>query len=150
VVCWGTGSRAHALQHAPHQPLDKFIEGEPVVINSPSLALRIQNVACLGLRDQRIRVFLQQETSGERIGRGSLDRSDVPGVITLALLQRQARVAVGQTLAPRLGKRNPAALVITHLALVKTACSDVPAQIGAERRCYSKRRGRGKVSELPL
>src|SRR5215813_11576629 len=96
--------------------------------------LRIQNIAGLGLRDQRGRVFLEQETSGHRIGRGSLDRCDVPRVITVALLQGQARVTVGQTFGPRLGERNPATLVIAHLALVETACSDVPPQIGTEGR----------------
>src|SRR5882672_4519531 len=115
------------------QPL-KIYRRRAMVISSPALSLRIQNVACLGFRDQRIRIFLQQETSGHRIGYGSPDRKDISRVSTVALLQRQARVAAGQTLGSCLGKRNPAALVVAHLALVETARGDVPAQISTERR----------------
>src|SRR5262249_13762040 len=55
-------------------------------------------------------------------------------VVAVAFLQRQARVAAAQALGSCLGKRNPAALVVAHLALVETGCSDVPAQIGTEGR----------------
>ena len=65
------------------------------------------------------------------------DRRHVPRMIAVALCQRKARIAGDHPLRQRLGERDPAALVIAHLALVKSRRGDVPAKIRAERRLSS-------------
>src|SRR2546427_8292766 len=66
--------------------------------------------------------------------RATSPRRDVPAMTDVALLQRQARVVVRHTLCLGLGERDPATLVIAHLALVEAGCSDVPTQVRTERR----------------
>ena len=67
---------ARALRTRP-TAVGKIYRGRQVGLARPALAT-VQNVACLGLRDQEIRVFLQQETPGERIAAAALTAATYP------------------------------------------------------------------------
>src|SRR6267143_5528485 len=70
-------------------------------VESP-LSLRIEDVARGGCRNQRIRVGLQKEALRDNSCRGGLHHRDIVCVRAVALLERQPRVALDQTLTASL------------------------------------------------
>src|SRR5437899_5331006 len=90
------------------------------------LLLRVQYSAYRSLRDQRVRVLLQEESLRHGVGCGLSHGLDVTAVIDVALLQRQPRVAAGQALGPGLRERDHSAGVIADLVFVEPRRGDVP------------------------
>ena len=100
----------------------------------PTVAsLRIQHVAGGSLRNRRVVIGLQQEAFRHDAIGGSGDRSHAACMVAVTFLDRRPRIAGHHPLRERLGERDPATLVITHLTLVKTRRRDVPAQVRTER-----------------
>src|SRR5229473_1508903 len=97
------------------------------------LLLRVQYSAYRGLRDQRVRVLLQEESLRHGVGCSLSHGFDVTGVIDVALLQRQPRVAAGQALGPGLRERDHSAGVIADLVFVEPGRGDVPPEVRTER-----------------
>jgi hypothetical protein len=96
----------------------------------PSLAARDDYGFSTGLLDQQVRVFLKEESSRNRLRRGSAHCNDIAGVVGVAFFQRQARVARRLALGLGLGEGDHAARVVADLAMVegtRTARGDVPA-----------------------
>src|SRR6266436_2629351 len=94
----------------------------------------LQHLARIRGGDQRLGVRLQQKALRNRLAGGGFDRSNVAGVVDVALLQRRPRIFVRGALGLGLGEWNHAARIVADVALVKARCGDVPAEIGAERR----------------
>src|SRR5258705_12987843 len=68
----------------------------------------------------------------------------------VTLFQRRARVIVRHTLCLGLGERDPATLVITHLALMETGCSNVPTQVRTERCLQQHDRNTTDLVAIPV
>src|SRR6267378_3720965 len=97
------------------------------------LLLRVQYSAYRSLRDQCVRVLLQEESLRHGVGCGLSHGFDVTLVIDVALLKRQPRVAAGQALGPGLREWDHSASVIADLVFVEPGRGDVPPEVRTER-----------------
>ena len=91
-------------------------------------------VRCRG--DQRVGIDLQQEPTSNCIGRCASDRRHVPSVASTTLLQRQARIARGESLGLRLREGHHATHVVADLPPMegpRATSGVVPTKVGAKR-----------------
>src|SRR5437763_13035845 len=98
------------------------------------------DVARRRLTEEIPHVGLKQVALEEGLQRGSRHRGYISLVTSVPLLQRQTRIARGQTLRPRVRERDHAADVVAHLPGVEPRRRDVPAEVRAERRVAKHRR----------
>src|SRR6266568_5595207 len=103
------------------------------------------DVARLRLADKIPHVGLEQVALEKGVQRGGRHLDYVSGVASVALLERQTRISIGQTLGSRVRERDHAADIVADLAGVEARRGDVPAKIGSQRRVAQYR---GNAAQL--
>src|SRR5215510_13748279 len=107
-----------------------------------------QYAARLRVADEAFRVFLEKKAFAYEFRRCSFHGGNVALVVLIALLERSARVAFGQTLHFRGCERDKGTGEATKVRGAKTGCPYIPPHIGSQWHPYFHRSNAGYIETV--
>src|SRR5712671_1843267 len=93
----------------------------------------LKHIARLRCRNYAIRIDREEQAIGDEVFGRLRNSIDIPLVITVALLQRQPRIAIREALSLGSGKGEKAAGQVTKIALTESGSPIIPRDICADR-----------------
>ena len=96
----------------------------------------LEDIACLGRRNDALGIGWQQQSIGDKLIRCSGDGINTSLVIAVTLLQRQSRVAACHAVSLGFGESEKAARQVAQIALAEPGGTIIPRHIGADRGAY--------------